>query len=462
MPAHGYTEQLATFCAGLRYDDLPADVVLRARLCLLDSIGVMLAGAATDIGARTRTFATRFGGEAIASIVGAPERTSPSNAALVNGTSLEIFELQDGWRLGNVHPCVVIPAALATAEWRGARASELIAAIVAGYEVVNRLSWTMVPRHLARGYLPTGTAGTCGSAAAAGVLLGLDAAAMTNALGIAAFILPLSTAENLWGGYSAKPLHAGYAARQGIDAALLARDDFAACPIEGSPEHGRGVLEITTGDVDFSRITDRLGEYYTIRDVYFKAIPACRHVHGTAEAVLNATRGHAIAADDVESIGIHTYTLSASRLNRYPDPQGSAIAAQFSLPFAAAAALLDGALGMNQFGDDRVRDPALIALARKVSVHVDPAIDAVYPNVTPTRVEIALRDGRTLSNQVDMPRGDPRAPLSEDDLLAKFRETAGMVLAPPAVTTLADAILHLDRDADIRPLLAQVRVAAAA
>lgn len=451
------TEALAAFCAALRYEDLPADVVRQAKLCLLDSLGVMLAGAATDIGARSERAAARFAADGAASVIGSTRTLAPPAAALVNGTLLEVFELQDGFRLGNVHPCVVIPAALATAEWRRAPATAVLAAIVAGYEVVNRLSWTMVPRHLARGFLPTGTAGTCGSAAATASLLGLDAVRMAEALGVAAFILPVSTAENLWGGYTIKPLHAGYAARQGIEAALLAAEGFVACPIEGSPEHGRGVLEITAGDVDFTRITAGLGAHFTIRDVYFKAIPACRHVHGTAEAVQAALRGQRVRPDDVAAIHVHTYTLSASRLNRYPDPAGSAIAAQFSIPFAAAAALADGALGMAQFGDKRVRDPALLALARKVTVHVDPEIDALYPDITPTRVAIELCDGRVLESRVDMPKGDPRAPLSEVELRAKFRETASMALPAPMVAALEAAVLDFEQQPSVHAVLGPVR-----
>ncbi|MCC6193709.1 MAG: MmgE/PrpD family protein [Burkholderiales bacterium] len=452
-----YTETLAAFCAQLRYGDLPQDVVHRAKLCLLDSIGVMLAGATTAIGKRTLDAALRFDPQGTSTAIGSARTASPPAASLVNGSLLEIFEMQDGWRLGNVHPCVVIPAALSIAEWKKAPGRDVLAAMVAGYEVVNRLSWTMVPRHLARGFLPTGTAGTCGSAVAAGCLLGLDSAHMTQAMGVSAFILPVSTAENLWEGHSIKPLHAGYAARQGVEASLLADDGFEACPIEGSAAHGRGVLEITTGDVDFTRLTARLGEYFTIRDVYFKAIPACRHVHGTAEAVQNAVANRTVKPGDVEAIRVHTYTLSATRLNRYPEPGGTAIAAQFSIPFAAAAALADLALGMAQFRDSRVRDPLLLDLARKVSVHVDPQIDALYPDVTPTRIEIVLRNGETLTSRVDTPKGDPRAPLTDAELIAKFRETAGMALDADAVSRLQDTILRFDEVEDVHAALALLR-----
>ena len=456
-----YTERLAAFCAQLDFADLPDDVVTKTRLCLLDSIGTMLAGATTPLGASALRAGTRFESARIATVLGTGQSASPPAAALVNGTLSEVFELQDGWRFGNNHPCVVIPAALAVGEWKNASGRALVAAVVAGYEVANRLAWAVHPRHLARGYLPTGTAGTVGCAAAAGALLGFDAARMADAFGVASFILPISTAENLWCGYSAKPLHSGYAAKLGIEAALLAEERFSGCPIEGTPARGRGFLEITTGEVKLERLIERLGEHYTVRDVYFKAFPACRHVHGTAEATLNLVQRETIRPADVERVLVRTYTLSASLLNRYTDAQSSMIAAQFSIPYVAAAAIVDRALGTDQFLEARIHDPEILALARKVEVQSDADIDAVYPQVTPTRVEITLRGGRVVTNQVDMPKGDPRAPIAEQELLDKFRHLAGMALDDASVRRVESLVLRIDDHDDLAELFTLLRGEAA-
>lgn len=447
--AKGVTERLAGFCAGLTLETIPADVVERTKLCILDSIGTIVAGATTGLGRSVFRVATLFEATGSASVLGTAARTSPPAAALVNGTFSEIFELQDGWRFGNNHPCVVIPAALAVAEWKKSSGSDFLTAIVAGYEVTNRLAWAVHPRHLARGYLPTGTAGTCGSAAAAGRLLGLDARRMTDALGVAGFLLPVSTAENLWVGYSAKPLHSGWAAKTGIEAALLAEAGFSGCPIEGSPQRGRGFLEITTGEVNFDRIVDRLGEHFTVRDVYFKIFPACRHVHGTAEASLNIAQGEHFAPEEIERIRVFTYELSASLLDRYTDAESSMIAAQFSIPYVAAAALTERALGTAQFTDQKIRDETILSLSRKVDVVADPSITAVYPQVTPTRVEVTLRDGRVLKSQVDMPKGDPRVPLDEATLAEKFEELAGMVWKPEKIRRVREAVMRIEGFAEI-------------
>jgi 2-methylcitrate dehydratase PrpD len=445
----GYTQRLVEFCCKLDCAMLPADVVNKTKLCILDSIGTMLAGATTNLGASALRAGARFASEPIATVVGMKQRVSPPSAALVNGTLSEIFEMQDGWRFGNNHPCVVIPAALAVAQWKGATGKALLAAVVVGYEVTNRLAWAVHPNHLRRGYLPTGTAGTCGSAAAAGKLLGFERTHMADALGVAGFILPVSTAENLWCGYSAKPLHSGYAAKLGIEAALMAEQGFSGCPVEGTPTRGGGFLEIMTGEVKFERIVDRLGEHYTVRDVYFKAFPACRHVHGTAEATLNIVRSRRIDAREVERVDVFTYTLSASLLNRYTDARSSMIAAQFSIPYVAAVAIVDGSLSTEQFADRRIHDPEILALARKVHVVPDAGIDARYPQVTPTRVEIRLRNGEVLRDQVDMPKGDPRTPMSEVELFSKFEHLAGLALDAKRVAAIKERVLRLERERDL-------------
>lgn len=450
LPGAGVTETLAAFCSGLRLDAIPGDVIERTKLCILDSIGTIVAGATTGLGRSVFRAATRFEEASVAAVLGMGERTSPPAAALVNGTLSEIFELQDGWRFGNNHPCVVIPAALAIGEWKASSGKDFLTAVIAGYEVTNRLAWAVHPRHLATGYLPTGTAGTCGSAVTAGRLLGFDAARMADTLGVASFLLPVSTAENLWEGYSAKPLHSGWAAKAGIEAALLAEEGFSGCPIEGSPRRGRGFLEITTGEVKFDRIVDRLGEHFTVRDVYFKIFPACRHAHGTAEASLNVAQGARFAPDDVERVKVSTYELSASLLNRQTGAESSMIAAQFSIPYVAAAALADRALGTVQFTDARIHDETILALSRKVELVADPEITARYPQVTPTRVEVTLRDGRVLKSEVEMPKGDPRVPLDEATLVAKFEELAGMAYPAAKVARVRDAVMRIEEFSDLR------------
>jgi 2-methylcitrate dehydratase PrpD len=452
-----HTDRLAAFCAELSLAALPSDVVERTKLCVLDGLGTMLAGSTAELGRQVLAAAARFDSSTIASVIGTSRRVSPTTAAMVNATAAEIFELQDGWRFGNDHPSVVIPAALAVGEWMRSSGADVLASIVAGYEVTNRLAWSVHPNHLARGFLPTGTAGTCGSAVTAGRLLGFDAARMKDALGVAGFLLPVSTAENLWAGYSAKPLHSGQAAKTGIEAALLAAEGFSGCGVEGTSERGRGFLEITTGEVKLDRIVDRLGTHFTVRDVYFKIFPACRHAHGAAEAACQlAAQGARL--ETVETVRVHTYELAASLLDRYTDEASGIIACQFSIPYVVAAALADGALGVDQFSDERIHDAQILDLARRVKVVADADLTGLYPSITPTRVEATLTDGRVVTARVDMPRGDPRTPLDEAELTAKFQALAGLVLNRPRLAKVKDTVLGLERLSDVRDLTALLDV----
>jgi 2-methylcitrate dehydratase len=186
--------------------------------------------------------------------------------------------------------------------------------------------------------------------------------------------------------------------------------------------------------------------------VYFKAFPACRHVHGTAQATLDIVRDEPVDPREIERVDVYTYTLSASLLDRYTDADSSMIAAQFSIPYVAAAAIVDRSLGTDQFSDRRIHDAAIIDLQRRVLVHADPAIDARYPEVTPTRVEIRLRSGDVLRSQVDMPKGDPRTPLSHDELVAKFRHLAGLALDADRVRRIQEVVLHIERENDLSTL----------
>jgi len=452
--ASGATDRLASFAASLQFADIPADVVYKAKLSLLDTVGVILSASATNGAQAILQAATVFDKSDTCTIIGTRRRAAPTTAALVNGTFSDILEWQDGWRHGGIHPCLVIPAALALAEWRGASGAEFLSGIVAGYEVANRVAWSVHPNHMARGYMPNGTAGSCGSAASAARMLNCDPKQMANALGIAGFLLPVSTAENLWGGYSIKPLHTGYAARMGVEAALLAQEGLTGCPLEGSPERGRGFLEIMTGTrADFTRFTQGLGEEFTVRDLYFKAFPICRQAHATAEAALHIARNESVTAAEIDHVVVTTYDLAADALDRQVTAISTMTAAQFSIPYIAAASLTDRCFGAEQLTEERRHDPELLALSRRVSVRTDVNFNARYPAVTPALVEVFMRDGRQFSHEVEMPKGDPRNPVTEAETLAKFDALAGAVLGDERTRLLRSSLLETERITDLRPVL---------
>jgi 2-methylcitrate dehydratase PrpD len=449
------TSTLARFCAGLTFDDLPADVVERTKWCVLDAVGNMLAGSRSPLARALLGTVERTSAPGVCTVMGLGRRLAAPGAALVNGMLGDLFEFQDGWREGNVHPSVVIPAALATAEWQAATGRAFLTAIVAGYEVTNRLAWSVAPGHIARGHLPTGTLGACGSAAAATRLLGGDQRAMEAALGLAGMLLPVSTVMNVWGGFSGKPLIAAHAARTGVETAMLAAAGFDAGGVEGVPADGRGVLRTLSDEVKLERVVEDLGTRFTVREVYFKLVPACRHAHGSAEAALAIARQASYRVEDIAAVRVRTYALAASHLARPTDAHAGLVACQYSIPFVVATALARRTLGLSDFADDAIHDPAILALSRSVVVETDEEMDRRYPAQDGARVEVRLADGRVLHHEVRMALGDPRRGPIESELMAKFLDSAGAVLDAPAARRLADALLHMEETGNVADVFAR-------
>lgn len=287
------TRKLAQFCSNVTLETLPADVIHKAKLCILDYVANIYGSLALETVQKIAAYIRSVGAPEKITALGCGFKTDIHQAAFMNGTTAEAIEAQDGLRFGGNHPGVaVIPAALAVAEDTGADGAAVIEAIVAGYEAANRPAAAMHPWHTLGGFLPTGTCGTFGAAVAAARLKGLDEAQLLNALGNAGYLLPLSMAEHLMGGYTIKVVQGGQAASAGIMAAGLAGAGVTGAPyvLEGSALNG-GFTKITSAaDPTLSRITDGLGDTYSISDIYFKPYTACRHTHGAAQAAIELAR----------------------------------------------------------------------------------------------------------------------------------------------------------------------------
>ena len=423
-----YTRMLAEFCAGLSFEDLSPEVTHKAKLCILDYIANIYGSLELATVKGLVKYVRSLGGKKQATALGCGFMTGIQNAAFINGTTAEAIEAQDGLRFGGNHPVsAVIPTAFALAEASSNNGKEIIAAIVAGYEAANRSAAAMHPYHTLSGFLPTGTCGTFGAAAAAAKLMQLSAEGMLNALGNAGYLLPLSMAEQLMGGYTIKIVQGGQAASAGIMAAGLAKTGITGCPqvLEGSALKG-GFTQITVrGEPKCERITDKLGEHFSIMDIYFKPYTACRHTHGAAQATLEIIKEHAFRIEDIASVEVDTYGIAVIAVGKGVPENGSFVSAQFSIPYVVAVCLLDRKLGPTQLTEKRIADPTVIALSKKVTVRGDDELNKVYPEMTSSRVTIRLQCGKTLVKQVDIPKGDPRVPMDVTDIADKLREFAG-------------------------------------
>jgi 2-methylcitrate dehydratase PrpD len=449
-----YTRRLAEFCAGISLERLPAEVVDKAKLCVLDFFANVYGSLELDAVSRVVSYIRSLGGPETATALGCGFKTGIHNAAFLNGTTAEAIEGQDGLRFGGNHPgTAVIPAALAVAESLGLGGKEVIEAVVAGYEAASRPAAAMHPHHTLAGFLPTGTCGAFGAAAAASKLMGHDGEGMLNSLGNAGYLLPLSMAEHLMGGYTSKIVQGGQAASAGLTAAGLAGAGITGAPyvLEGS-HLGGGFTQITSrSQPALERIVERLGEQFSIMDIYFKPYSACRHTHGAAQATLELVAKENFGPQDVEAVDVYTYPIALTAVGKSVTAGDTFVSAQFSLPYVISACLIDGEMGPAQLREDRISDSATLELSERVKISVDPELARAYPGMTASRVEIRLKSGQTLVKQVDIPKGDPRDPMTTEDLAGKLKRFASQK-SEKALDEVIRLSLQLEQVGDIKEL----------
>jgi 2-methylcitrate dehydratase PrpD len=436
-------ERLAAFAAGLEFDRLPPDVVASVKLRMLDVLGLALAASTYDF-ARPVTAAVADGGPC--TIIGTPRTASPAAAALANGTLAHGLDFDDTHAASITHAsAVVMPTALAMAESDGASGQDLIAAAVMAAPGAFH----------ARGWHATSVCGTFAAALAAGRLLRLDPRRLTHALGLAGSFAS-GVMEFLADGSSVKRLHAGWAGHGGIVAATLAAGGLSGPP---SIFEGRfGLYRTFVGAEPAADVFESLGQRWETPRVGFKPYPCCHLVHAYVDCALAMRQDHQLEPAAVVAIECH---VPEAEVPIVCEPWSTKLRprttyeAQFSLPFAVAAALLDGRVGLATFSADRLADERLLGLAKRVRYVVDPA--STFPNGFPGWVTVHLADGRVVEAREPDGRGGPARPLPEADIVAKFHANAGLVLEAARRDELERAVLALDEAPDVRKIITLCR-----
>ncbi|HEY3107621.1 MAG TPA: MmgE/PrpD family protein, partial [Chloroflexota bacterium] len=414
------SRSLAELCARLTWADLPAAARERTKELVLDLLGVALRGSA-EPSSQPVAALVREQPPGPASLIGAGRASGAAWAALANGTAAHAIEMDDVTTESSLHPGVaVVPAALAVAEERGVDGASFLAAVVAGYEVTIRIGNALNPASAyRRGFHPTGVAGAFGAAVAAGRLLGLDAAGLTNAIGIAG-TLAAGSLEYLSDGAWTKRLNAGWAAHAGVVAAGLARGGFTgpATALEGP----LGLLHAYSDAPRPERLLADLGQAWQVTRVSIKPYACCRYNHGLIDCVLRLRGEHALRPEQVERIRLDVLSggalLVADPIERKRAP-ANVVDAQFSAPFAAAVALARGAAGLREYSQASVDDPVIRGLMARTDCRRDPDLDALYPRQWPAAAEIELRDGRRLRARIDHATGEPENPVPRAGLVEK-------------------------------------------
>jgi 2-methylcitrate dehydratase PrpD len=444
-PVGPTTAALVEFVSELRYATIPDEARHYARRHLLDTVGVMIAGAAGDVASRAEAVLATVRPAGRIPVPGRARRADLIDAAFLGGTAAHGIELDDGFRQGSVHPgCVVVPTALALGCARRSNGQALMEAIVAGYETVIAIGRACHPDLRQRGFHPTAAVGVFGSAAAAGKLGALSAVRLANAFGLAA-----SSAGGLFafvnGGGDIKRLHAGHAAREGLQAALLAAQG-----VEGPP----GVLEARDGFLQaFARAEKAraivLPPPFGITDCYIKPYPCCRHIQPAVEALIGLVNDENIAGDDVERIEVATYRIAAEHAETGWEDFASA---QLSFPYLIGLALKFRAIKLEHFADAVRRDPAFAAIARKLTVTAPADVDRLYPQLRPARVTVTTARG-SFTRQADEALGSRIVPLDDAALKAKFLDLVGPELGTARAKELAEQLWSIDAISDVAPLV---------
>jgi len=429
--APSITSVVAELAAKVRYEDLPADVVLLAKECLLDWLGVTIAGASEPLSRILQDEMLEQGGNAQATIVGTGFRGTIQQAALVNGAASHALDYDDVHQAMSGHPTVpVAPGLLALAEWRRSSPRAFIAAFVAGFETECRIGLLVNPGHYAEGWHATGTLGTFGSAASCAHLQGLDAEAMRTVIGIAA--AQAAGLKSMFG-TMCKPFHAGKAAANGLMAATLAARGFTSNT--ESLEAHQGFAATHGPTFDPARAMAGPANGYFIRGVLFKYHAACYGTHSSIESLLRIKEAHGVTPEQVSAVHLRVPTGALSMCN-IQEP-ATALEGKFSLRFTSALALGHGDTSELAFTDERTADPLLVSLRDRVQVEGDAVAGG-------TQVTVTLTDGRVLREAVDVNIPATDLELQWERLAAKFRGLATPVIGAAATAALVDAVRGLE------------------
>jgi 2-methylcitrate dehydratase PrpD len=439
--------EVAAWTARLTFDDLPADVVETTKLRVLDVIGLSIAGSDTPLGRSIRDGVRAMAAGGPSRVWGCGDRTAPPFAAFANASFAQALEFDDTHNESIVHmSSPSVASALALAETRRVTGRDLILAVAIGNEIACRVGSVSPGSFHRRGFHPTGLFSPFGIAFAAGRLLELDPQALAWAAGIAG-----STAAGLlecWvDGTQSKFMHSGFAAQNGMAAALLAGAGASGPPriFEGRFGLFASHLQDPAVAKNLDRITAGLGTRWDSRNSSFKPFPAAHVLHPYIDLVLRLRARHGFGPDDVVSIECPVAEFNVSIVCE-PVAEKTAPATEahcrVCLQYTLAEALVRGELGRTAYADASRTDPAILALARRVTYRVDPAFPP--PGRFKGAVTITLTDGRVFSEVEEYNRGSAENPMTGAELRAKFDDNAGSVLDGAARERLADTIARLE------------------
>lgn len=456
----GVTSVLSAFCANIRLEKLPPEVVNRARFLVLDLVGNIVR--ARHDAESTDSFVNTVRAMGMANgnfgVFGDSARYTPAGAAFLNGALAHSLDFDDTHAAGSLHPgAPVIPAALAAGEMVGASGADVLAGIIAGYEVTCRIALALpAGEHYDRGFHPTATCGAFGAAAAAARVFGLDADGVASAMGTV-LSQAAGSLQFLANGAWTKRSQVGWAAVNGLMAATLVREGFkgASEALEGK----HGFMRAYAPNPTPERAVQDLGVVFELMNTAVKPYPSCRYGHAGIDAALALRAANDLLPHEITAVRLGLPRSGMLLVGEPPEKKANpqnVVDGQFSGPFVISAALATGAMGWDSY--KLLNDPTIRSLLPKVTSAFDPEIEAEFPTNMSGKLTIEAR-GQIFEQKVVVPKGEPSNFLTENELKAKFRGLTEAILGGERAAKLADAVLAIDKSNDISGL-ARLAVAA--
>jgi 2-methylcitrate dehydratase PrpD len=451
------TEQVARHVEQLSWEQLPTDVVAKAKDIVLDALGCQLACSTLPHGQMAIEYARRQKGRSDSTVIGTNFKTSPEHAALVNGIQGHGDEIDESL-IGFGHAsAVLVPAVLAVSERESASGRDLIVALVAGYDVAARIARAgfnldvLAPRNWQQG----STGGSMAAAMAAGKLLDLDQRQLQAAIGLGAEQACGLQAMRTETGHMNKSLHMGVGSRNGVAAAYMAQAGYGGAFTVFDPPWS--VFQAFVPDdprANPTALTDGLGTRFDILTSRFKRYASGSPTHCAIASILGILQDNAIAPKDIDRIHVTVPTLEQSLLSH-------ALTLNINFEYIIAVAALDGGVSWEQYTEERQQDPELRDLHARVTSAGNPELDTVKQQnegSRPAEVTLTTKDGRTFSKRMLYPPGHPRNPLSREELDEKFMFWSTKVISQDQAVRLHQAIMRLDEVGDVNEVGALLRV----
>ncbi|MBI2853852.1 MAG: MmgE/PrpD family protein [Chloroflexi bacterium] len=442
----GETAVVAHYATKVRYEDLPPDVVVKAKQHILDSLGAILVGTRLEAGQRIVDFVRQHPGVPEATVLGTSIKTSSLTASLANGVLGHADESDDTHLTAIVHSgATVVPAALSVAERLGSNGRDFINSVVLGYDINCRVGQALDASLLRKNnHSPLGIPGCFGAAAAAGRLLALDEEKMCSAFGLAG-----QQASGIYA-WLTEPLHmakafeTGVAARNGVTAAFLAQSGFKGPPAVFEGQHN--IFDAFSSSNNFAALTRELGVHFEIADTVFVKYPVGGPLQNPLDGLLSIMREHGLRAEDIDKVTVSIAPHWAWLVSNRPIQD-------ISIELILAAAACYGRLGWEEAHSEKtLKDANVQKFKAKVKLVADPDMEKTYVQTRAARVEVVARDGRRYKISLEHPHGSPRNPFSHAQVEEKFLDLASSVLGKKKSREVVGLVHRLDDVPDIRAL----------